>query len=184
VVGGGSPPIRAVQAVAPRGLTWPTATGERVGATATNRDWPASAEGQNLAADKIEVAHAIEVGVICDAGCAIAGAELDTEIELNFRATIGRVADKCATGSPLIDRKMATSPPPRPGGRQMRRSSYFPWVLLRRTRNTRRSRLRAQPPAREPIARTSHELSHSLRGGFRPSARCLPRTRGPARSAV
>ena len=40
------------------------------------------AEWRNLATDKIKVAHPIEVVVICDTGCAIAGAELRTEIEL------------------------------------------------------------------------------------------------------
>jgi hypothetical protein len=54
--------------------------GQRVGATATlhpgNRDWPASAERRNLAADKVEVAHPIEVGVVGDTGCAVAGAAL------------------------------------------------------------------------------------------------------------
>jgi hypothetical protein len=39
-------------------------------------NWPASAEGRNLAADKVEVAHPIEVGVVGDTGCAVAGAAL------------------------------------------------------------------------------------------------------------
>src|SRR5262245_42771377 len=57
------------------GLTWPIMSGERVGATATfhpaDRDRPAGAEGENLAADKIKVAHPIKVVVICGPGCAI-----------------------------------------------------------------------------------------------------------------
>jgi len=39
-------------------------------------NWPASAERRNLAADEVEVAHPIEVGVIGDTGCAVAGAAL------------------------------------------------------------------------------------------------------------
>ena len=81
-----------------------------------NRDWPASAEGRNLA-DKIEVAHAIEVGVICDTGRAIAGAELGTQIELNLGAAIGRLTGKMRDRFPTDRSRMATSPPPRPGGR-------------------------------------------------------------------
>src|SRR5450432_2656093 len=85
------------------------ASGERIGTTATlhpsNCDWPAGAKGRNLTADKIEVAHVIEVGVICDTDCAIAGAELGTKIELNFGATIGRLAVERSARSPLIDGK-------------------------------------------------------------------------------
>jgi hypothetical protein len=69
------------------------------------RDRPAGAERGNLAADKIKVAHPIEVVVICDPGCAIAGAELGTEIELKFGAAVGCLARKCATSSPLVDRE-------------------------------------------------------------------------------
>src|SRR6516164_6753822 len=89
-----------------RRLARPIASGERVSATATlhpgNRDRPAGAERRNLAADEIEVAHAIEVGVIGDAGRAIAGAELGAQIELDLAAAVGRLAGKRAARPPLI----------------------------------------------------------------------------------
>src|SRR5262249_2185720 len=89
-----------------RGLARRVAGGERVGATATlhpgNGDRPAGAQRRNFAADEIEVAHAIEIAVIGDAGRAIAGAELGAKVELDLSAAIGRLAGECAAGSPLI----------------------------------------------------------------------------------
>src|SRR6516165_6511931 len=92
-----------------RRLARPIASGERVSATATlhpgNRDRPAGAERRNLAADEIEVAHAIEVGVIGDAGRAIAGAELGAKIELDLAAAVGRLAGgRASTASPVTSR--------------------------------------------------------------------------------
>src|SRR6516162_1789954 len=67
------------------GLTQRVERGKSVGATPTlhpaDCDWSAGAEGQNLGADQIEVAHAVKVFVICNTGCAIAGAELRTNVD-------------------------------------------------------------------------------------------------------
>src|SRR5262245_7784436 len=88
------------------GPTWPIMSGERVGATATfhpaDRDRLADAEGENLAADKIKVAHPIKVVVIRYPGCAIAGAELGAEIELHLRTAAFGPALECSPFSPLI----------------------------------------------------------------------------------
>jgi Recombinase len=43
-----------------------------------------------IAADKVQIAHAIEIGVICHTGRAIAAAELGAEIELHLRAAGAR----------------------------------------------------------------------------------------------
>src|SRR5262245_3345368 len=91
------------------GPTWPIMSGERVGATATfhpaDRDRPAGAEGESLAADKIKVAHPIKVVIICDPGCAIAGAELGAEIELHLRTAVLGPALECSAFSPLIQQE-------------------------------------------------------------------------------
>src|SRR5262247_216763 len=57
---------------------------------------------RSLNTTEIAVAHAIEVAVIGDAGCAIAGAELGAKVELDLGAAIGRLAGECAAGAPLI----------------------------------------------------------------------------------
>src|SRR5215813_10394249 len=170
------------------GPTWPIVSGERVGATATlhpaDRDRPAGAEGENLAADKIKVAHPIEVVVICDPGCATAGAELGTEIELKLGAAVGCLARKCATSSPLVDREWPLHLcPDRARGRAIARH------LARRPRCGKREIPddRGCKPHRQRDAqsgRLHHQFSTALRGRFRLSAHFLLRTHGPARYAV
>ena len=124
-----------------------------------NRDRPAGAQRRNLAADKVEVAHAIEVGIVCDAGRAIAGAELGAKIEPDLGAAIGRLAGKCATGSPLIDREWPLHLGPGRAGRRVCRPPPCPRGSGGRARNIRRARRRAPPPAPGPIPRASSRVS-------------------------
>ena len=180
-----------------RGLAWPVASGERVGATATlhpgNRDGPASAQGRNLGAEEIEVAHAIKIGVIRDTGRAIAGAELGTKIKLGLGAAIGRAARKCAAGSPLIDGEWplhlrpdrasdndVTSPV------SVRRPYLVPSALVRRAQHTRRAIVPASPAAsaRANFAGFIARSPTALAVACRLTARFSPRTRGRARSAA
>jgi hypothetical protein len=169
------------------GPTWPIMSGERVGATATlhpaDRDRPAGAEGGNLAAHKIKVAHSIEVVVICDPGCAIAGAELGTQIELKLGAAVGCLARKCATSSPLVDREW---PPHLRPDRTRDRAVARP--LARRPRCGKRQvpgdRARECRCQRERrCCGLRHSSPHYARAAFA-SARFSPQIRGPARSAV
>src|SRR5262245_58874041 len=170
------------------GLTWPIVSGKRGGATTplhpADRDRSACTEGGNLAPDKIKVAHPIEVVVICDPGCAIAGAELGTEIELKLGAAVGCLARKCATSSPLVDREWPLHLcPDRARGRAIARH------LARRPRCGKREIPddRGCKPHRQRDAqsgRLHHQFSTALRGRFRLSAHFLLRTHGPARYAV
>src|SRR5262249_12113076 len=90
-----------------RALCRPAAAGEAVGTAAAfhprDRDRPAGSERRSRAAEEIEIAHAIEVGVLRDAGRAIAGAELGAKIEAHLAPAVGRSADERAAGAPLID---------------------------------------------------------------------------------
>src|SRR5882672_4233887 len=71
-------------------------SGECVYAIATvqsaDPDRPARGERRDLAPGQIEVAHAIEVLVICHTSSAITEAELGTEIKLYFAAAIRGLA--------------------------------------------------------------------------------------------
>src|SRR5260370_20516696 len=73
-----------------RALPWRRRSGERVSTMATvhaaDPDCQARGERRNLAADQIEVAHAIEVLVICHTRGAGAEAELGTAIDVCFAA--------------------------------------------------------------------------------------------------
>ena len=91
------PSRRLLQAVADlSGLARRVGGGEGVGTAAAlhraNRDRPAGAERRHLAANEVEIAHAIEVGVLRDAGRAIAGAKLGAQIEPDLAAAIGGLA--------------------------------------------------------------------------------------------
>src|SRR5262249_25894518 len=59
---------------------------------------------------------------------------------------------------PIDQSGMATSTPSRPGGRQVRRPSLCPPALVRRARNTRRSRPQDPPPARGPSRQISSRV--------------------------
>src|SRR5207342_2568240 len=78
------------------GLAGRIACRKRIGATASlhrpDRDRPAGSEWQNLAANEIEVAHAIEVLVVCHTRCAIAETDLGAEIEADLATTVSRLA--------------------------------------------------------------------------------------------
>src|SRR5215467_2970293 len=90
-------------------LAWRIPTGEHVGTTPTfhpsNRDSVALADGRNFPTHKIEVAHSIKIGIVCDTSRAITRAELGTDVKLDLAAAIGRFACKCAAGPPLINRE-------------------------------------------------------------------------------
>ena len=91
------------------GLAGRIACRKRIGATASlyrpDRDRPARSEWQNLAANEIEVAHAIEVGVLRNTSRAVAGAEFGAKIEADLGAAIGGLAGESAPRSPLIHRE-------------------------------------------------------------------------------
>src|SRR5262249_35584190 len=171
-----------------RGLARRIAGSECIGAATAlhraDRDRAAGAERRRLAADKVEVAHAIEVSIFRNAGRAIAGAELGAQVELDLGAAIGGLAVKGAAGSPLIDgeRPLHLGPHRTGGGYVARR-------LVGGARGGKREI--ARRPGCEPRRQKQNPFpglrtgpSQRLASACWVSARAWPRTSGPARSAA
>src|SRR5262249_44761596 len=98
----------------------PIRHGDPIGSAAAfhpaDADRLAVAQSVELAAEQLEIAYAVELGVVRDAGRAVAKAELGPQVKLNLRAAIGGPAAECATGAPLGDREWPLALAPR-GGR-------------------------------------------------------------------
>src|SRR5439155_16779129 len=63
----------------------------------------AGAKGRAFAADKLDVADAIEFLVVGHSGLTIAEADFRPQIEIDLNSAIGRLALKRPTLSPLVD---------------------------------------------------------------------------------
>src|SRR4029077_7865247 len=85
-------------------------------------------EWQNLAANEIEVAHAIEVLVVCHTRCAIAETDLGAEIEADLAATVSRLAPERLASAPLVRRKGPLNFGPNRAERTRCRAAVVCWL--------------------------------------------------------
>src|SRR4029077_12812771 len=94
-------------------------------------------EWQNLAANEIEVAHAIEVLVVCHTRCAIAETDLGAEIEADLATTVSRLAPKRLASAPLVRRKGPLNFGPNRAGRIRCRAAVVCWLAQQQRESSR-----------------------------------------------
>jgi hypothetical protein len=58
-----------------------------------------------LLAEEFEIADAVKLGIVGNAGRAIAEADLGAQVDIDLDTAIGAAAAKCTAGAPLIERK-------------------------------------------------------------------------------